>query len=357
MIEHRRCELAMVRVKSLALRPIILLKEPHYLNFLKQNWFLVSMGLALGLGYTVSAPLAWLAEVSWLRAIMVFTVLFAMALPIPFRDVRSRLANPQPAVLAVVINLLLAPLLAWLLSQLLPGSLGGGLLVASVVPSTMASAAVWTKRAGGDESIPIMVTLATSLLAVVFAPLWLWLLLGKSVQLDVARMTLDLSLTVVLPICLAQVFTTHRKIASLASQYQASLSLYCQLAILLMVSIGAIQLGQTPADQAMSQQGMPLFILVPLMIFLTLSVHVIALTIGFFGAKKLGMSHAEQIAVSLSGSQKTLMIGLKLAVDCGVSVLPMIVFHVGQLLLDAILVDRWRKKKGTPPSMPSGPTD
>ncbi len=95
------------------------------------------------------------------------------------------------------------PLLAWACSRFLPASLAGGLCVASVVPSTMASAAVWTKRAGGDESIPVMVTLITSALAVVVAPAWLWLTLGMESHLDGGRMFVDLSLTVLLPIVLA----------------------------------------------------------------------------------------------------------------------------------------------------------
>jgi predicted Na+-dependent transporter len=33
------------------------------------------------------------------------------------------------------------------------------------------------------------------------------------------------------------------------------------------------------------------------------------------------------------------MVGLKLGIDCGVSILPMVVYHAAQLILDAIWVE------------------
>ena len=55
------------------------------------------------------------------------------------------------------------------------------------------------------------------------------------------------------------------------------------------------------------------------------------------------MNSSRQIAIGLSGSQKTLMVGLQIAIDCGVSVIPMITYHLGQLLIDTIVADRWRR--------------
>jgi sodium/bile acid cotransporter 7 len=42
------------------------------------------------------------------------------------------------------------------------------------------------------------------------------------------------------------------------------------------------------------------------------------------------------------------MIGLQIAIECGVSVLPMIVYHVGQLLIDTVVADRWKQKHSDP---------
>jgi sodium/bile acid cotransporter 7 len=51
----------------------------------------------------------------------------------------------------------------------------------------------------------------------------------------------------------------------------------------------------------------------------------------------------DQAAVAFAGSQKTLMIGLAIAVEFGgLAVLPMMAYHVGQLLVDTLLADRLR---------------
>ena len=70
-----------------------------------------------------------------------------------------------------------------------------------------------------------------------------------------------------------------------------------------------------------------------------------ALLVGFGLGRLAGMDRAEWIAVGLAGSQKTLMIGLHIAVtqDLGLAVLPMVAYHAVQLLLDTVVADRLRR--------------
>ena len=49
------------------------------------------------------------------------------------------------------------------------------------------------------------------------------------------------------------------------------------------------------------------------------------------------------IAVGISGSQKTLMVGLQVCLDLGITILPMVAFHVAQLLVDTLIADRMRQ--------------
>ena len=55
------------------------------------------------------------------------------------------------------------------------------------------------------------------------------------------------------------------------------------------------------------------------------------------------MSRADKIGIALSGSQKTLMVGLSVAVSFGMSILPLVAFHTCQLVVDAALVERFRR--------------
>jgi len=55
-----------------------------------------------------------------------------------------------------------------------------------------------------------------------------------------------------------------------------------------------------------------------------------------------GLPREDWIAVGIAGSQKTLMIGLvmALALDLGIGMLPMIGYHAVQLIIDTIVADR-----------------
>ena len=77
------------------------------------------------------------------------------------------------------------PILAYLVSHLLPPLLAGGLIVASVVPCTLASAAVWTRKAGGEDSIAMMTTVVTNVGCIAIVPLGIQMVLA--LQARVAR--------------------------------------------------------------------------------------------------------------------------------------------------------------------------
>ncbi len=283
-----------------------------------------------------------MASSELLRTAIVASVMFAMALPISWSQVGRSLRQPWPAIVAVLLNMLALPLLAFVISRWLDAPAAGGLIVASTVPCTLASAAVWTRRAGGDDTVSIMVTLITTSTCFLVAPFWIMLFLGKSIEIDAWRMIFDLAASVLLPMVLAQVVASNRSISSLIQKRKSLLSLFCQLGILWMVLIGAVQIGLR-TDRSPDDGWLPFIYLVAL----CLALHTIVLAAGWWLSDRLQFSRSQKIAVAIAGSQKTLMIGLKLAVDCGVSILPMVIYHVGQLIIDAALVERWSKRSAS----------
>ena len=260
-----------------------------------------------------------------------------MALPIPFELIRQSLFRPWPALLASLVNMAFIPLAAWLVAKTLSPYLAGGLIVASVIPCTLASAAVWTRRAGGDDTVAILVTLITNLSCVVITPLWLVALLSRDVKIDLWAMVNELFIVVLLPIAIAQLLRIHKRVASWSQQNKSSLAIACQVGILIMVTSGAIQMGQHLQSGDASRSISLLELLWT--VVLTVVVHLVSMVVAWYLAAATGVARPQQIAASISGSQKTLMIGLKMALDCGVSILPMVAFHVGQLLLDTFIAD------------------
>ena len=331
--------------------------QKHAPSFLGQHWFLLALAIILPTGVLGAERLASLNTYTWPRTIIVCVVMGLMALPIPFELIRKSLARPWPALLASIINMGVIPLLAWVAAMSLPPYLGGGLIVAATIPCTLASAAVWTRRAGGDDTVAILVTLATNLTCVLVTPLWLVVLLGRSVDVQIEPLIRELVLVVLLPIAIAQMLRFHRGMAMWAQRRKSTLALTCQIGILIMVFLGAIQMGQhlhatAPAattaqpvnDDGSIESALPTVTALQILwtVLLAAAIHLVAMAMGWSAAARTGVARPQQIGVAISGSQKTLMIGLKLAMDCGVSILPMVAFHVGQLLMDTFIADRWR---------------
>ena len=66
------------------------------------------------------------------------------------------------------------------------------------------------------------------------------------------------------------------------------------------------------------------------------------LTTGVVIGKFLRFTREDQIAVAFAGSQKTLTVGLLVAMALQVSILPMVWYHVSQLFIDTLIADRFR---------------
>jgi sodium/bile acid cotransporter 7 len=309
---------------------------------LGRRWFLLLLiaTLAIGMSWsTALTPLALGLPRNWIIA----GVLLAMAWPLKIDAIWATLRHPAPALLAVAINWLVVPLLAWGASHLLQPDLALGLIIAAAVPSTLASAAVWTRLAGGNEAVSLLVTMLTNLGCFVATPA-LIAFFAEPVQgrIDFAPMAQQLLVLVVLPIIAAQGLRCWPRCATWATRHRRGLSTAAQLGILSIVLVGAVHCGNKITG--LNDQLAPIAGQIGLLLLLVAGVHTVAWLLGFYGAKRLGMAPPEQLAVAFSGSQKTLMVGLTIALAYGgLTVLPMLAYHVVQLLIDTLLAERFRQ--------------
>ena len=152
-----------------------------FFEFIRRQWFLVALVLAVSVGLLASRPLITYAEAGWLRTVLVMVVMFIMSLPMKLQQFVQAVRKPQAAGLAILMNYLAMPVIAWPLSWIYTAETGDGILVAAVTPCTLASAAVWTRRAGGDDATALLVTVATNAACFAVAPFWLWLMLDQGV--------------------------------------------------------------------------------------------------------------------------------------------------------------------------------
>ncbi|MDA1053494.1 MAG: bile acid:sodium symporter [Planctomycetota bacterium] len=324
-------------------------------QFLIQRWFLIALVSVLAIGSCFARQLEPLTEVDLpgtsvpMRSAIVATVLFLMAFPLAASAMWRAMRRPWPPLLAVGVNFGLLPLFAWGVSFGLNADLGGGLLVAAATPCTLASAAVWTRRAGGNDAVAILVTIITNLLCFIVTPLWLLAMTGESVsspELSLDKMSLKLGSLVVLPMTAAQLLRLYKPLGIWATREKRMVSVLAQCGILAMVAIGAIQTGLRLSDP--TQSRLSALDLIAMLAAVCL-VHTVMLWVGVGLAKMARFSREDQIAVAFAGSQKTLMVGLLMAISLQVSILPMVAYHISQLFIDTLIADRFRANEPEKP--------
>lgn len=309
---------------------------------LLHHWFLICLAGVLAAGF--SGPHALEPAVSRLpRDAIVAGVLFLMALPLDAGAMWQTMRRPGGVLVATAINFGLLPLFAWGVSLLLSGDLASGLLIAASVPSTMASASVWTRRAGGNDAISLMVTMITSLACFFVTPLWLQATTGADVRKagELTHMIYELGVLAVLPILVAQASRAYAPLAKWATRKKIALSIASQVGILLMLLCGAVSAGNKLAQGGEETLGPASW---AAMLASVIAVHATMLAVGYAAGIGLRLGRADAIAIGFSGSQKTLMIGLHLAQTYfgGLAMLPMVAYHVCQLLIDAMVAERLR---------------
>lgn len=313
------------------------------LRLIRGQIFLVGLALSVVLGFCGHSWLSPLAAMPWLKTCIVLTVMSMMAAPVPLELFVKTVSKPWPGILASIVCLGVTPVLGWLGHFFLQTELAGGLIVACCVPSTLASSAVMTRKAGGDDTVAIFVTILTNLGCVVATPFWLVLLMGEGATLGVVDLVKELALLVVLPIVSVQTVRWISPSFSIwAKEAKGMLSVACQVGILLMVCLGAVQMGDKWDDPG-SAAGLSL-LSVAAVVVLGLTIHLFSLGLGLYSARATGVRREQAIGVAFSASQKTLMIGINLCIDYGVSILPMIAYHVAQLLVDAFIAEYWSRQ-------------
>ncbi|MGE3781089.1 MAG: bile acid:sodium symporter family protein [Pirellulaceae bacterium] len=306
--------------------------------------FLLLLITSLLGGMAAARPLHPLAELAWLRDGIVATVMLGMSLQLDLHALWRSLRKPGALLLAVTISYGVLPSCAWLLSFSLPTGLAAGLQVAAVTPCTLASAALWTRRAGGNEALALLVTVVTNGLCWLLIPGWLYLMMGHSqpLALPMSSVMSQLAGLVVIPLLAGQGAVRHPSIRQWTIRYRRILGWLAQGGILAMVLLGAIRTGLTLRDRGDSVSVVDL----GWMLALVVGLHLAMFALGLVAGKWCGYGPEDCLAIGFSGSQKTLMVGVLLAILVQASVLPMVAYHCLQLVIDTVLADHGRRLGG-----------
>ena len=253
--------------------------------------------------------------------------------------------------LVFACTFILFPLLGLALRPALEPLLGKelylGMLYLCALPATVQSAIAFTSLARGNIPAAICSAAASSLLGIFVTPLLVALLMG--VQGDNGS-TLDaigkISLQLLLPFVLGQI--AQRWIGGWVNQNKSWLKYVDQSSILLVVytAFSAAVIGGL-------WQQVPLITLLAV-IFACCLLLALALLMTHLLGKWLGFSLEDRITILFCGSKKSLATGVPMAQvlfassSIGVLILPLMLFHQIQLMVCAVLAQRYAKREEAP---------
>ena len=321
-------------------------------SFFVRHWFLIV--LALGVGSALLMPgVVHHATDFWEPRRTIAISLFLMAWTMPTRSLVEEVRQPLAALWALVLSYGLVPLSAWLIGFLGPiDDVQVGLILVASVPCTLSSAILWTRMAGGNEATALMTVMGTTFLSFALTTLWLYLLTGTEIQFDVPQMMLELIGTLILPVIAGQLLRRIPPCRRFAERYKISISIFSQFFVLAIV----LRAGVTVGDKLHESDAWDAPRIFMWSIVLAVSLHLFALAAGWFSCGWLRFDRGRQIAVAFAASQKTLQVSVVLfdmyyIEQFPYAIMPLLFYHVGQLLLDTMIAKRIAR------GVPVAPTD
>lgn len=235
-----------------------------------------------------------------------------------------------------VLGILLKPLLLPLVTP----ELYLGILFLCVLPSTVQSSIVFTSVARGNVAAAIVSASASNLIGMFLTPLLVGLLvIADSTSHSSADSIIRIALQLLLPFIAGQI--ARKWIGRWVDLHKSSLKFVDQGSILLVVYTAfSASVGQGLWQQLPLRALGGLFIASAVLLAL-------ALAISTFAARRLGFNKEDEIAIVFCGSKKSLASGVPMANvlfashAVGAIVLPLMLFHQIQLMICALLAQRY----------------
>ncbi|BEU95686.1 bile acid:sodium symporter [Acidovorax sp. DW039] len=252
----------------------------------------------------------------------------------------------------VATTFVLFPLLGWALRPVLqplvtPG-LYTGILYLCVLPATVQSAIAFTAMARGNMPAAICSASASTLLGIVITPLLVGLVLpdvpaqGGSAQPDTLASIGRITLQLLVPFVAGHLLRPW--IGNFVKQRAAVLKFVDQGSILLVVYTA---FSAAVVEGLWGQLPLPALLGLVLVCAVLLAMALVSTT---WAARRLGFSKEDEITIVFCGSKKSLASGVPMAKvlfashAVGAVVLPLMVFHQMQLMVCAVLAQRYAQR-------------
>lgn len=313
------------------------------------NGFLLTLFAAIFLAYTIPDFGSSSSQVPWkiLTDLGIALVFFFYGVKLNPEQLKAGLSNWKLHVLIQACTFLFFPIIVIVLMQFVPwieGDFQKGISFLSVLPSTVSASVVMVSIAGGNLPAAIFNASISSLIGVLITPIWMgWMLEGSSIEMDFWVSFGELSVKVLLPVLIGLFF--HQFLFSKIEKYLSKLKYLDQTVILMIVF--------TSFAQSFSQE-----IFSPYSIFSLLKVGISMLGLFFmiWGlleglARIFGFGREDRITALFCGSKKSLVQGVVIGkiifpdpAIFGLVLLPVMLYHIQQLIAGSILAGIFAKR-------------
>lgn len=228
--------------------------------------------------------------------------------------------------------------ISFAVDQLLPPTLALGFLYLGTLPSTVQSATAYSSLAGGNVASSVVAAALLNILGVfVTAPLFSAMAGSAGAGLDLSGLA-KVGLILLLPFTIGQI--AQGRVGGFVREHRRAATWMDRISIAIAVYV---------AFSAAVEQGI-WRMLDPASMLLLVAVVAAFLLVGFGGAWLLGgalsLKRGDRIAMLFAGGQKSIAMGAPLATVlfppaiAGIVLLPVLTYHLLQLVLSAPLANR-----------------
>ncbi|WP_327256066.1 bile acid:sodium symporter family protein [Streptomyces sp. NBC_01244] len=333
------------------------MRRPHLPARLPVDPFIMGLLATVGLAALLPArgAAASVAEAASTAAVALLFFLYGARLST--REALDGMRHWRLHLTVLASTFLLFPLLGLAAHALVPGVLTpplySGLLFLCLVPSTIQSSIAFTSIARGNVPAAICAGSFSSLIGIFLTPLLAAGLLGNSAGGFSLDSLVKIVLQLLLPFLLGQALRSwvggflvrNKKVLGYVDRGSILLVVYTAFSAGMVAGIwrqvSFPRLGGLMAVEAV--------------------ILAVMLTVTWYGAKRLGFTREDRIAIQFAGSKKSLAAGLPMAsvlfgAQASLAVLPLMLFHQMQLMVCAVLARR-RARDPQAPHDPQTPHD
>ena len=297
-------------------------------------------------------------EVTIQLAVMLMFLI--QGLQLPTENLRAEILNWKLHLFIQTFGYVLMPAMVIFLDMIgvlmMSQQLRLGFIFLAVLPSTFATAIIFTGLSGGNMGGALFNTILSNVLAVILVPLLTALLItvGDVQNIPLVPQFLKIAMLVLAPLAVGQILRPHLKnFASKRKMLFLRLNAGLVYFIFYAVSCDSIKSGvweQGGLSFALTVMGYSLLLLL------------LVKGVLWYGARLCRLNRANRIAAFFCGSQKSLAAGVPIAgsifvaqagnetgtvsIDLGIFLLPLICYHFLQLVVGGLLVEYIAQSEG-----------